>query len=163
MEQENTILRAANAERTLLMEAIREVDAEMDALKAKRNMIMFRLHAVTTLLSAYTGSPPTGAAEIVLPPLQGSMKHTREFLTEAGERTQSLKSQALAAAASVLSEVPRLRTADLLKEIEKRGVVFTATNKTAHLSVMLSNDGRFEADRRNGWALKPQGESTSAT
>lgn len=149
------ILTVARLEQQQLEQSIAAIDAEY---AAKKKLVADRLSAVKALRAAYGDSAQPTLSETLI----AGVNQLARLVDEAKVRREnSHKASVLAAAQDILKDgVPR-PTANLLALIEKRGVEFRAANKAGNLSVILSKDARFVADRRHGWSLK--GESPAVT
>lgn len=153
---ETSILIAVEAEQQQLEKQLSKLDSEY---AAKKKLVITRLDAIKTLRLAY------GVDNRVLPVANTKYPVVYGVPLPPSHRENSHKARVLATALEILKGGASVRTAELLKMIEERGVEFKAANKAGNLSVILSKDNRFVSDRRNGWSLaekNPQDAPTSA-
>lgn len=153
--EETTILTAARLEQQQLERRLAAIDAEY---AAKKKSTLERLAAVKALRAAYGDAAQPTLVEVITSGLGQIVKIAAEAEVV---RENSHKARVLAAAQDILKDGVSRSTAVLLPLIEKRGIQFNAANKAGNLSVILSKDRRFVADRRYGWSLK--GESPAVT
>lgn len=153
---ENSILIAVEVEQQQLEKQLSKLDAEY---AAKKKLVITRLEAIKALRLAY------GVDNRVLPVAHTKYPIVSGIPLPPAPRENSHKARVLTAALEILKGGASVRTAELLKMIEERGVEFKAANKAGNLSVILSKDNRFVSDRRNGWSLaekNPQDVTASA-
>lgn len=137
---------ALSEEKQLLLDLSRlEADYQQ-----RRAPILRKLEAVRSVKAAFSPTEPELALDH--PQLTAS-DIAANVHSEAVKDDSSHKGRVTAAAIELLQQHGSMKTADLLARIEALGIVFMAKDKVGSLSVILSKDGRFVADRRIGWSL----------
>lgn len=129
---------------------LREVEGKMAELEAQQDLLSEFLHAGRALLGIADGAPLPAVTPSVLLPPQAPMFVVAHNVAP----PRSLKDRVTQACLSILADGFPMKPQELIKVLERRGVVIGGTNKPMALSAMLSKDGRFQPDRKRGWSLK---------